>query len=121
MVEQTKNPKLIEAEENVAEAKRVLGISAPRLADKLLSVTQGNASLVKELMADVANIAGNTGILAVAERRLDAEKYPVDSEHGYMNPDLKDPQSESRKYGVSAAHKIVNISINFGKEKEKKG
>jgi len=116
MVEQAKNPKLIEAEENVAEAKRILGITAPRLADRLLSITQGDVDLVKDLMADVANVAGNTATLAVAERRLSSEKYPKDSEDSQkLNPDFLSPMQESRLFGTGAAHQIVDTSSKIGK------
>jgi hypothetical protein len=97
--------KLVEAQRQVAEAKRVLGATTPLLIDRLLVATNGNKDLVEGLMQDVASTAGQAGTLAVALRRENAAKY--ETEHRELHPDTMSARQESGLFGNDGAQPII--------------
>ena len=99
-------PELVAAQENVAEAEHVLAATTPLLVDRLLIATGGDTELVKNLMEDIANLAGQAGTLAVAKRRESAVRYQ--SEHKELHPDNLGLRQESILFGQGGAQPIVS-------------
>lgn len=101
---------LEEAKANQTEAERILKITAPSLAKRLLEVAGGDAELAEDLMKDVTNVAGNVATLAVANRRVDAEEnrrlifFKTE-----LHPDNMKPRQDSLLNGVGAAGDIMDI------------
>ena len=101
------SPSLVEAQENLADAQEKIGISNDILIENLLQATNGNVALVKDLMKDVANVSGHAGTLAVAERRVSAEKHKTNDPHD-LHPDKMPAKQESQLYGSQGAQPIIS-------------
>lgn len=100
-------PELVKAQENVAEAERVLSATTPLLVDRLLVATDGTVELVESLMKDIVNIAGKAGTLAVARRRENAERYRT--EDADLHPDNMSPRQDSILFGHDGAQPIKSL------------
>jgi len=107
MSELTPTPGLVEAQENLSEAERIIGITTSSLIERLTEVTGGNMELVKDLMQDVTNIAGHAGTLAVAKRRVSSEAHKTDDPND-LHPDKMPAQQDSRLYGREGVQPILS-------------
>lgn len=99
-------PELIVAQDNAHEAERVLTSTTPLFIDRLLVVTGGNVELVEDLMKDVANLAGQAGALAVAERRVAAVTHTTETSE--LHPDNMPPRQDSGLYGNKGTQPIIS-------------
>ena len=99
-------PDLVEAQNNVENAEHFLTATTPLFIDRLLIATGGNVELVQDLIKDVANLAGQAGALAVAERRVDAVTYATKNTE--LHPDAMPPHQESGLYGNQGAQPIIS-------------
>lgn len=97
----------IEAGQNMAEAERIINTTSSLFVQRLMEVTGNNTELVEDLMKDVTNLAGNAATLAVANRRVEAEKYKDNDEHN-LHPDKMSARQESLLFGTGAAQKIIS-------------
>lgn len=111
--------RLQEAQANQTEAERVLSITAPNFARRLLEITDGDIELAKDLMADVANIAGNVATLALADRRVEAIENTQFIFKTKLHPDNLDARQDSLLGWVDANNKLERFVKPVFEEKKK--
>ena len=103
-----RSQKLESAREDLVDAQRIINITAPLLAKRILEITGGDKQQAKDLMDDIANVAGNAARLAVVRYRVDdLEKRNffglVKTEH---HPDSLGDRQRGILYGHDGARPI---------------